>query len=61
MVFFIKEVNRGRMNQWNDVVIYDQWSYMTLLGILEKEFIALGKGVQNNRLLSGKGPKNEQF
>jgi len=39
------------MNSCNSMVIYDQWSYMTMLGILDMIFIALREGIQIDRLL----------
>ena len=33
------------------MVIYDHWSNMTMLGIHEVVFIALGEGIQIDRLL----------
>jgi len=33
------------------MVIYDQWSYMTMLGILEVVFIPVSVGIQIDRLL----------
>ena len=49
------------MNACNNMVIYDHWSYMTMFSILEKVFIALGEGVQIDRLLFGEGPKTGNF
>ena len=34
------------MNERNNMVIYDQWSYMTMFGTLGVVFIALGEGIQ---------------
>ena len=39
------------MNSCNNMVIYDQWSYMTMVGILEVVFIAFRQGIQIDRLL----------
>ena len=39
------------MNECNNMVIYDQWSYMTMIGILEVVFIALREGIRIDRLL----------
>ncbi|MDH3884481.1 MAG: hypothetical protein OET63_09710 [Desulfobacterales bacterium] len=39
------------MNECNNMVTYDQWSYMTLLGSLEVMFTALREGIQIDRLL----------
>jgi hypothetical protein len=39
------------MNQCNNMVIFDQWPYMTMLGALEVMFTALGEGIQIDRLL----------
>ncbi len=39
------------MNGCNNMVTYDQWSYMTMLGALEVMFTALRKGIQIDRLL----------
>ena len=33
------------------MVIYDQWSYVTMFGTLEVVFTALGEGIQIDRLL----------
>ena len=39
------------MNASNNMVIYDQWSYMTMLGILEVMFTALREGMRIARPL----------
>ena len=39
------------MNQCNYMVIYDQWSYITMLGVFEVVFIALCEGIQIDNLL----------
>ena len=39
------------MNQRNNMVIFDQWPYMTMLGTLEEVFTALRGGIQIDRLL----------
>ena len=39
------------MNECYNMVIYDQWSYMTLLVILQVVFTTLGGGIQIGRLL----------
>jgi hypothetical protein len=39
------------MDECNNKVIYDQWSYMTMLGALEVMFTALREGIQIDRLL----------
>ena len=39
------------MNGRNNMVIYDQWPYMTMLGILEVMFTALREGIRKDRLL----------
>jgi len=39
------------MNGCHNMVIYDQWPYMTMFGILEVVFIALREGIQIDRLL----------
>ena len=39
------------------MVIYDLWSYMTMLGIIEVVFIALDEGIQIDRLLFVEGCK----
>ena len=39
------------MNQCNSMVIFDQWSYMTMLGTLDLVFIAIREGIQIDRLL----------
>lgn len=39
------------MNECNNMVIYGQWSYMTMLGTLEVMFTALREGIQIKRLL----------
>ncbi len=33
------------MNECNTMVIYDLWSYMTMLGIIEVVLIALDEGI----------------
>ena len=43
------------MNEYANVVIYDPWSYMTMVGFLEMMFTALGEGVQIGRLLFEEG------
>ena len=39
------------MNWCHNRVIYDHWSNMTMLGILEVVFIALREGIQIVRML----------
>jgi len=39
------------MNECPDVVIYDPWPYMTMLGVLEMMFTAMREGIQIDRLL----------
>jgi len=39
------------MNEYANVVIYDPWPYMTMVGVLEMMLTALGKGIQIGRLL----------
>jgi hypothetical protein len=39
------------MNECNNVVIFDQWPYMTMLGVLEVMFIVLREKLQIGRLL----------
>jgi hypothetical protein len=39
------------MNWYNNMVIYDQWPYMTMLGTLDVVFINLREGIQIDRLL----------
>jgi hypothetical protein len=39
------------MISYNNMVIYDHWSYMTMFGILEVVFIALREKTQIDRLL----------
>jgi len=41
------------MNSRNKMVIYDQWSYMTMLGTLNVMFKSLCEGIQIDRLLFG--------
>ena len=41
------------MNWCHNMVIYDHWAYMTMLGILVGVFIALQKGIEIDRLLFG--------
>jgi len=43
------------MNSCHNMVIYDQWPYMTMLGILEAVFMVLCEGIQIDRLLFEKG------
>ena len=43
------------MNECNNMVTYDQWSYMTLLGTLEVMFTALREGIQTGILLFAEG------
>jgi hypothetical protein len=43
------------MNSCHNMVIYDQWPYMTMLGILEGVFIALREAIQIDRLLFEEG------
>ena len=43
------------MNACNNLAIYDQWSYMTMLGVLDVVFITLGEGIQIDRRLFVKG------
>jgi len=43
------------MNSGNNMVIYDQWPYMTMPGILEVVFTALREGIQIDRLLFEEG------
>ena len=46
----MKETNWEGMNSCNNMVIYDQWSYMTMPGILEAVFIAFHDGIQIDSL-----------
>jgi len=39
------------VNWYHNMVIYDQWSYMTMPGILEVVFKDLREGIQFDRLL----------
>ena len=39
------------MSQCNNTVIFDQWLYMTMPGIIDVVFIALREGIQFDRLL----------
>ena len=39
------------MISYNNMVIYDLWSYVTMFGILEVVFIALREKTQIDRLL----------
>jgi len=41
------------MNSCNDMVTYDQWSYVTIPVILEEAFVALHEGIPIDRLLFG--------
>ena len=43
------------MNDCVDVVIYDPWPYMTMVGVREMIFSALGEGIQIGRLLFEEG------
>ena len=49
------------MRKCNNMVIYDQWSYMTMLGILEVVFTALRGGIQIDRLLLEESCEEWQF
>ena len=46
------------MNRCNNMVIYDQWPYMTMIGILEGVFIALPEEAEIDRLLSEENRHN---
>ena len=39
------------MNSCNNMIIYDQWSYMTMIDALEVMFTALLEAIQIDRLL----------
>jgi len=39
------------MKRCNNMVIYGQWSYMTMLGTFEVMFAALREGIRIERLL----------
>jgi len=39
------------MNEYANVVIYDPWPYMTMVGVLEMMFTAPGERIQIGRLL----------
>jgi len=43
------------MNSRNDMVIYDQWSYMTMVGIFEVLFNAFRQRIQIDRMLFEEG------
>ena len=47
------------MNWCHNRVLYDHWSYMTMLGILEVVFIALREGIQNVRMLFGESREEQ--
>jgi hypothetical protein len=43
------------MNYCNNMIIYDQWLYMTMIDILELVSIVLREEIQTDRLLFEKG------
>jgi hypothetical protein len=43
------------MNSRNDMVIYDQWSYMTMVGVFEAVFNAFPQRIQIDRMLFEEG------
>jgi hypothetical protein len=43
------------MSSCSDMVIFDQWSYMTMIGILEAVFKALHQRIQIDRMLFEEG------
>ena len=45
------------MNSCNNMVTYDQWSYVTMFGILELAFKTIGERIEIGRLLFEKGRK----
>ena len=45
------------MNACNNMVTYDHWSYVTIIGILELAFKTLGERIQIDRLLFEEGRK----
>jgi len=45
------------MNSCNNMVTYDQWSYMLMPGILELAFKTIGERIEIDRLLFEKGRK----
>jgi len=49
------------MNACNNMVIYDQWSYMTIIGSLELVFTALREEIQIDRLLFEEAEGNRRF
>ena len=49
------------MKACSNMVIYDQWSYMTMFGALEVMFTALREGIQIDRLLFWEIARNRRF
>jgi len=45
------------MNSCNNMVTYDQWSYVTMIGILELAFKTIGERIEIDRLLFEEGRK----
>jgi hypothetical protein len=45
------------MNSYDNMVTYNQWSYVTMPGILEMVFMALREGMPIDRLLFGGSPE----
>ena len=45
------------MNSCNNMVTYDQWSYVTMIGILELLFKTIGERIEIDRLLFEEGRK----
>ena len=45
------------MNSYNNMVTYNQWSYVTIPGILEVVFVALRERIPIGRLLFGGSPE----
>ena len=56
-----KETDRGGMNSCNNMVTYDQWSYVTMIGILELAFKTIGEIIEIDRLLLRKAARNRRF
>ena len=45
------------MNSCNNMVTYDQWSYVTMIGILELAFKTIGERIEIDSLLFEEGRK----
>ena len=45
------------MSSGNNMVTYDQWSYVTMIGVLESAFRTIGEKIEIDRLLFEEGRK----